>query len=69
MQIEVESLKELEPRKTYAIQLVGKHSEEKLKVIGENLALIQRNYGMRFLLFSEDMRLIDAPEEVENDSF
>ncbi len=64
MQIEVDSLKELEPGKIYAIQLVGVCSDEKSKMIGKNLALIQRNYGMRFLLFSEDMKLIDAPKEV-----
>ena len=64
MQIEVDSLKELEPGKTYAIQLVGWQSEEKLKMIDKNIAAIARCERISFILFDEDMRLIDAPKEI-----
>ena len=64
MEIEVESLKELEAGKTYAVQLVGEVSWETAKSINDSIQEVGRCYGMSFIVFSEDVRLIDAPVPV-----
>lgn len=68
MQIEVESLKELEEGKTYAVQLREDASDEKIKAISESILQISEHYNIRFILFTADLTLIDAPAEVVNAS-
>ncbi len=65
MQIEVESLKELEEGKTYAVQLREDASDEKIRVISKLIMLISEHHNIRFILFTADLKLIDAPAETE----
>ena len=64
MQIDVEQLKELEPGKTYAIQLVDPMEGERQKIFSENIMKIQKNTGIRFIIFNENVKLTSAPEAV-----
>lgn len=64
MQIEVESLKELEPGKTYALQLHGPISDKRCRGLTDGLAAITARYNIRFIIFTADLKLIDAPAEV-----
>ncbi len=64
MLIEVESLKELEPGKTYAVQLREGLTAEERTAISRSANVVGECYGMRFIVFTADMKLIDAPKEI-----
>lgn len=66
MMIEVESLKELEPGKTYALQ-TSVADEEQIDFILKSMAEITAKHDIRFILFDETAKLIDAPVTVRLD--
>ena len=61
MLIEVESLKELERGKTYALQT----KKELVEIVVKSVAAITRHYGIFFIVFDEETHPVDAPKAME----
>lgn len=61
MLIEVESLKELEPGKTYAVQIVEPDNPADLEALCSSILEIGVSHNIAFVIFGNSAKLIDAP--------
>ena len=60
-QLNVESVRELDPEKLYAVRTLG-NTEEDVKRAVSFLTDINQIFGLRFVLFSSELEIIDAPK-------
>ena len=62
MCLDVKSLVALDPKKIYAVQM---KSDVGLEEVTEFLQRVNKEFGIQFVLFSEQVKLIDAPRNFE----